>query len=161
MRHAKSDWDSDAKTDHERPLNSRGRREAPAVAKALRAKGYVPELALSSDAQRTRETWDGVADELGGPEVKLEPTLYLAGIDGVRASAERHAKELEHVSTLLVLGHNPGWEEMVRSLTGRGVDLKTAYTAVLESTHADESWSEALAREHGFKLLELVKPEDG
>ena len=137
MRHAKSDWDSEAKTDHERPLNPRGRREAPAVAKLLRSKGYIPDLVISSDSQRTRETWERIEDELGRPRVIFEAAFYLAGADVLRAVLERFSCDLATVSTLLVLGHNPGWEEVVRSLSGRGVDLRTAYTAVLESNHVE------------------------
>ena len=63
LRHAKSAWPDLA--DSERPLNDRGRRDAPAMGRWLRDKGYVPDLVLCSTAQRTRDTWALVAGELG------------------------------------------------------------------------------------------------
>jgi len=56
MRHAKSSWSDGELTDHERPLNERGRRAASAVGAALTARGFAPEIIWSSDAKRTRET---------------------------------------------------------------------------------------------------------
>ena len=64
MRHAKSSWDSPGLDDHERPLNGRGCRSAKAIGAWLNDHGYLPDLVLSSDAERTRETWGIVAAEL-------------------------------------------------------------------------------------------------
>ncbi len=61
MRHAKSSWKSDAPDDHSRPLNRRGRRDAPRVAQELARRGWVPERVFSSDARRTRQTWEIMA----------------------------------------------------------------------------------------------------
>ncbi len=57
MRHAKSSWKHAGLTDHQRPLNKRGRKDAPRVARALIERGWTPRRVLSSDAARTRETW--------------------------------------------------------------------------------------------------------
>lgn len=159
MRHAKSDWDSDAKSDHERPLNHRGQREAPAVGALLRKKGYRPDLVFSSDSVRTRETWERMSDELEGARVVFDASLYLAGVEAVRRAASTHESDFSGARTVMVLGHNPGWEEMVRSLSGHRVDLKTAHAAVLESRSRDAGWTECLADEGGFDLVELVRPD--
>ncbi len=67
IRHAKSDWESGA-PDHERPLNARGRREAPKLGKHLAALGLRPDLVVCSDAARARQTWG-----LGGPGLAGPP----------------------------------------------------------------------------------------
>lgn len=155
MRHAKSDWHAGAGSDHERPLNPRGKREAPIVAAELRASGFVPELVISSDATRTRETWALMEAQFPGIPVTFDPTLYLAGIDAVRAALR---KIDDGVRTVLVLGHNPGWEDMVSDVSGRRVELKTAHAAVLEAKR-DASWGELLV-EDGVKLLRIVRAGD-
>ena len=155
MRHAKSDWDSDAKTDHERPLNGRGKREAPQVGKLLKAKGYVPDAALVSDAARTRETWERIQDEFPATRVLFDPVLYLGGIDALRRAIPKAPRD---ASTIVVLGHNPGSEEIVRELSNQTVELKTAYAAVLRRTEGDESWETALGLSGGFSLVEVVTP---
>ena len=62
MRHAKSSWTSGALSDHERPLNARGIRDAPRVGAALVKRGWLPQLVLSSDSERTRETFAGMSE---------------------------------------------------------------------------------------------------
>jgi len=57
MRHAKSSWTSGAATDHQRPLNKRGRRDAPRIGARLQHLGWLPDLVIASDSERTRETW--------------------------------------------------------------------------------------------------------
>ena len=66
MRHAESSWDSSMGSDHERTLNERGRKDAPRVGAALVQKGWIPELVLSSDAQRTSETFAGLSESFPG-----------------------------------------------------------------------------------------------
>jgi phosphohistidine phosphatase len=57
MRHAKSSWTSGASTDHQRPLNKRGRHAAPRIGARLRDIGWIPDMVIASDSERTRETW--------------------------------------------------------------------------------------------------------
>jgi phosphohistidine phosphatase len=116
LRHAKSAWPPDA-DDQERPLAGRGRRDAPAAGRWLYDTGCVPDLVVCSTARRTRETWDLVAPELGGaaPPVVFEPRLYdvsaAALLDVVRETPEERR-------TLLLVGHQPGLQELVLSLAG-------------------------------------------
>ena len=79
MRHAKSSWASGAQSDHQRPLNDRGRCDAPRVATALVDANWLPDLILSSDAQRTRETYDGMAVSFPGEiPVQFLSSFYLS-----------------------------------------------------------------------------------
>lgn len=153
MRHAKSDWEAGASSDHDRPLNDRGRREAPSVGKGLVELHAIPELVLSSDAARTRETWDRIRGSFPNATVELEPSFYLAGLETVR---DRFVQVSDALATVLVLGHNPGWEDMASELTGTRIELKTAYAAVLESRRG-ETWADALGPS-GFALKKIVKP---
>ena len=65
MRHAKSSWAEAGQRDHDRPLNRRGRKASAAVGAWLKAGGYLPDLALVSNARRCQETWAGVVEEIG------------------------------------------------------------------------------------------------
>jgi phosphohistidine phosphatase len=109
LRHAKSAWDSDAPTDHERPLNKRGRRDAPRVAARIAELGWLPERVFSSDSMRARETWERMEGELGKRAKKVFFTreLFHAGLPEVQDTL---AGVKDKVTTVLVIGHNPGWE---------------------------------------------------
>ncbi len=108
MRHAKSDWDNPALPDHDRPLNSRGRKAARLMGGWLLAKGLIPDVALVSSAQRTRETWEGLTADWPRPlpEVRFLQELYNASPDVMM-----HLVARETASTMMVLGHNPGLAE--------------------------------------------------
>jgi phosphohistidine phosphatase len=91
LRHAKSDWHAGADSDHERPLSARGRDDAPRVGERLSELGWVPEVVWSSDATRTRQTWDRMQPALSAalparPEVVFTPDLYLATPARIRAT---------------------------------------------------------------------------
>lgn len=155
LRHAKSDWGSEARTDHERPLNERGESEAPTVAERLVERGWVPERALSSDATRTRQTWALIEPELARAArapipVEFRSELYLAGLEAIQL----YLAKLD-VKTVLVLGHNPGWEMAIASLTGLSVSMKTANAALLESE--GEDWRAVLFSK--MRLVDVVTPK--
>lgn len=112
MRHAKSDWDNPLDTDHQRPLNPRGRRAAPLMGQWLAAQGYLPDQALVSDATRTRQTWEAVAAELpAAVPATFLPALYLAG-----PAKMRRVLAQTNAATVLMIGHNPGIAEFAAHL---------------------------------------------
>ncbi|MFB3041695.1 MAG: histidine phosphatase family protein, partial [Candidatus Poribacteria bacterium] len=77
LRHAKSSWEHPELTDHDRPLNKRGKRDAPRMGKLLRVQGLVPDLIMSSTAKRARSTAKTVARKSGYKEkVELTPAFY-------------------------------------------------------------------------------------
>jgi len=156
MRHAKSSWSSGAQSDHERPLNDRGRRDAPRVATALVDANWLPDLILSSDAQRTRETYDGMAVSFPRElPVEFLSSFYHAGLSAILDESPGVPDEIE---TLMVLGHNPGWQEVVARLSGHDVTMKTANAALLEGRGT--SWHEALRAFGGWELVELISPKE-
>lgn len=117
IRHGKSDWDHPGLSDHDRPLNDRGRRDCPRVAEALKARGVAPDLVVTSTAVRAATTAEAVARGLGFDPAAIaqRPELYLAPpqillrvVQGLEESA----------GTALVFGHNPGMHETVERLCG-------------------------------------------
>ena len=115
IRHAKSDWETDAPTDHARPLNARGRRDAPRVAAELVRRGWLPDLVCASDAARTRETWARMQAVLPDRiRVQHRRSLYHAGTAAVREQAQGWPV---NASCIAVVGHNPGWEELIEDLS--------------------------------------------
>jgi len=155
MRHAKSSWNSPAHSDHERPLNGRGRRDAPKIGAALVERGWTPELVLSSDAQRTRETFAGMSEVFPSTvEARYLPSFYHAGLGA--AQGELPAVP-DQVACLLVLGHNPGWEDLVDWLAGEDIVMKTANAALLSLDL--ESWSAAL-QPGKWKLEDVIRPRE-
>ena len=121
FRHAKSSWNSEANSDHERPLNKRGLRDAPVVAKALMDRGLQPDRCLVSSATRTRETVAALVSEGLVKESRVEffDELYLASaerlMDVVQTDFIAQAEPPKHV---LVLAHNPGLEVLADTLSG-------------------------------------------
>ncbi len=119
LRHAKSAW-PDGVADHERPLAPRGRRDAPAAGRALAETDCLPDLALCSTAVRARETWELASAQWGTPPpVRHDPRLYAADVSDLLDVVHDVPAEVE---TLLLVGHNPGLEELVLDLAGEGLD---------------------------------------
>ena len=149
MRHAKSDWSSGATSDHERPLNDRGRRGACVLGDWLRAEGLMPDQVLCSSAERTGETYLRLKLPQG-ISVSFTRDLYLATYDGIM-------KVLRTASgnTVLMLGHNPGISIMAEKILSERVDhpkfdqYPTGATLVADfdiSTWWDADWEKANAR---------------
>ena len=127
LRHAKSSWDDPALDDHERPLNERGRRDAPRMGELVRGYGLMPDVVISSDAVRARLTAEAVvkAARYAG-EILLDPNLYMAGPADILSLLRTVREKAE---TVMIVGHNPGLEELVAQLTGDRQDLPTAALA--------------------------------
>jgi phosphohistidine phosphatase len=152
MRHAKSSHDSDAPTDHDRPLNKRGLRDAPRIGEHLAAAGWTPDYILASDSRRTRQTLEGLLQTFGEktPQ-RLHAALYAGGYDELLSVARTIPATAE---TILALGHNPGWEDLVQVLSGQSIVLKTS-TCALMVLPGTFTWAEAL-RQCGMWQLENV-----
>jgi len=127
LRHAKSSWSDPAVADHERPLNTRGRRDAPRMGAFVREHGLIPDVVISSDAVRARLTAEAVVEAARyGGEILLERRLYMAGPADILALLRTVGGKAE---TVMIVGHNPGLEELVAQLTGDWQDLPTAALA--------------------------------
>jgi phosphohistidine phosphatase len=121
LRHAKSSWDDAELVDHDRPLAPRGRRAVKLIAEHLGREGVTPALVLCSSARRTRETLQRVAPALGqGLSVEIERELYAASEQRL---LERLRAVEDGVESLMLIGHNPGVEQLALSLAGSGQNL--------------------------------------
>jgi phosphohistidine phosphatase len=130
LRHAKSSWSKPELADQDRPLNQRGKREAPRIGRLLRKEELLPELILSSPAKRARKTAEMVAEESGwsGEIIRMEafyPGDPQAYIEALRALPDEPDR-------VMVVGHNPGLEELLETLTGESEPLPTAALAQVE-----------------------------
>jgi len=127
LRHAKSSWDDPALDDHERPLSKRGQRDAPRMGELVRQYALTPDVVISSDALRARLTAEAVAEAARYPgEILLDPRLYMAGPADILSLLPRVQ---EDAKTVMIVGHNPGLEQLVEQLTGERQDLPTAALA--------------------------------
>lgn len=152
MRHAKSSWDHPGLRDFDRPLNGRGLKAAPLMGRYLRAQGISPDLILSSPANRAQHTAQLVkeAAQFAAP-IHYEAGIYEAG-----------PKELLHalfaleegVRSVLLVGHNPGFNSLLEHLSGVREPLPTASIAHLALD--TDTWP-ALRAGCG-QLIWLVKP---
>ncbi len=164
LRHAKSDWDDPALEDRDRPLNRRGQRLAALMGDYIGGAGLVPDYALVSTAQRTRETWAADQRRWTGNR-HPRPTSSRSSIWRCHpASWPASGRPRRGPQRLLVLGHNPGLERLARRLTGAGSDAAAAAalhgkfpTAALAWLQFDASdWSQI--REG--RLVRFVVPKD-
>jgi phosphohistidine phosphatase len=127
MRHAKA-AELPGGPDFERPLTDRGRRDAAAAGRWLRAGGLVPDAVLCSPARRTRQTWAAVAAELGTEvSCRLDEALYGAQAGDL---AEIIGQSSPAVATLLLVGHNPAAAQLAQDTTGEPLEFPTAAIAV-------------------------------
>lgn len=117
MRHAKSSWKNQHQSDHQRPLNKRGNRDAPEMASRLVARNQMPELILSSTAQRTRETTAHLLSVFGepAPQVQFNEKLYLASPTTLLAVLHDLPDDIGHA---MIVAHNPGMEDLSSLLSG-------------------------------------------
>lgn len=117
LRHAKSSWPANT-ADRDRPLAVRGREAAPVMGRYLAEELLLPDLVLISPAKRTVETWELVRPMLPErPGTHFEPRIYESPSERLL----KVAQEVEPgVRTLLMIGHNPGFEELAARLTSHG-----------------------------------------
>jgi phosphohistidine phosphatase len=141
LRHAKSSWDDPALPDRDRPLAPRGRRDARRIGKHLRRLGITPALVLCSSAVRTQETLDLLHPALAEVAVHIEEQLYGASSETL---LERIHSVPDHVSSLLLIGHNPGLHDLALALASSGAKrkrLEAKFPTAALATLALESWS--------------------
>lgn len=159
LRHAKSDWESGALADVDRPLAKRGKSDAPKVGAWLYREGLVPDHVVSSPAERARQTATKVCKRLDFKKKRIvwEEAIYEAGVPDLLRVLARCP---EQASIVLLIGHNPGLEELVRYLAGDDIEtpadgklLPTAAVARLEMPH---DWTRLEAG--GGHLIGITRP---
>jgi phosphohistidine phosphatase len=161
LRHAKSDRPAGV-SDLDRPLNSRGKRTAPRVGEYLAAEGLRPDVVVVSPSLRTRQTWDAVQPALKGPEPEIVQAIYEAP-DSALLAVLRSTPDT--AASLLMIGHNPGLQELALRLAGAGdktgrkrltVEFPTAAVAVID--FEGETWGSVAAG--SGRLERFVAPRE-
>lgn len=161
LRHAKSAWPD--VPDHERPLAGRGRRDAPVAGRWLRATGSGPDEVICSTARRARETWQLAAAELTVvPPVTFDDRVYAATSGGLLDLARQASDD---VRSLLLVGHDPGLQDLALELAGPGGDaaglarLRAKFpTAAVAVLSFEGGWPEL--RPAAARLTAFVVPRD-
>jgi phosphohistidine phosphatase len=153
LRHAKSDWNDRSLTDFERPLNERGLNAAQKMGVFMSERNLTPHLIVSSPARRALETARIVKEAAGfASEIVFEPRIYEASFGDL---IEIFSQVKNDCDRLLIVGHNPGFEELVGSITCEFQSMPTAALAEIELL--TENWSEIT---QGGKLKNLFKPKE-
>jgi phosphohistidine phosphatase len=161
LRHGKSAWDTDAATDHERPLAPRGRRDAPRMGRLMRELGLLPDHVVASPALRARETVLAACAELGvdPARIRWEERIYMADVADLLAVL---AACPESARTVLLVGHNPGLENLVGYLCGSSLtvqaDCKLLPTGALADVRVPCPWWD-LKADCG-ELCTVTRPRD-
>ena len=154
LRHGKAAWKEEGMDDHDRPLKKRGQRDAERVGHWLLQEQLLPEKIVSSTARRARDTAGHVAEVCGiRTAIELRPELYLAPPATYWENLERLDDELQRV---MVVGHNPGLEDMVQSLAGIAHEFPTAALAQFELD--TDYWR--TARSADARLIHLWRPKE-
>jgi phosphohistidine phosphatase len=153
LRHAKSSWKDESLEDIERPLNDRGVRATEVIGNYIRKHKIVPDLVISSPATRARQTADLV---LKAARLKLQPRFDERIYE---ASAHRLLEVISQVEDAadraMLIGHNPGFEELVEELTGEFQRMPTCALACIEFNI--EKWNKARPGEGNLKWLVTTK----
>lgn len=154
MRHAKSSWSDPNLSDFERPLNERGLKTAPFMGELVKENNFTPAIIISSPAMRAKQTANIVKKSAGlKAEIFFDERIYeasplrllevISGID-------------DQFDSALIVGHNPGFEDIVRVLTGKIEAMPTAALAVIDLEI--DSWKE-INSEAGY-LRKIIRPKE-
>ncbi|KAA1262072.1 phosphohistidine phosphatase [Rubripirellula obstinata] len=135
MRHAKSDWDDRSLSDHDRPLNRRGKGDAPRMARWLHSIDSVPDVILCSSATRTMQTADLMLPLWENrPKLTVCESLYLSSPETI---FNLIGEALQSTSRLLVIAHNPGISSITSHLADQSIQMPTAAVAVFAGQDAE------------------------
>ncbi|MBT3267617.1 histidine phosphatase family protein [Candidatus Poribacteria bacterium] len=155
LRHAKSSWDDSMLRDHDRPLNKRGKRDAPRMGRLLTDEGLVPDIIVTSTARRAVDTAELVAEaaQYTG-EILRDESLYGAPasvyLDVLQSMDDANA-------TVMLVGHNPAIEHLVGTFGSRPERMPTA--ALARVRLQTEDWA-AADPSHDAELVDVWRPKE-
>lgn len=153
VRHAKSSWDDISQKDIERPLNERGKKDAPEMAKRLKEKDIKIDLFVTSPAKRAKKTAKLFAEEYKSEDVQLVEDLYEPSIEDFTKTI---ASLPDNKNTIAVFAHNPGITQFANTLTNVHVDDMPTCAAFGVSSES-ETWAGFLDSEKMFLFFDYPK----
>ncbi len=146
MRHGKSDWGAGSQRDFDRPLNERGKKDAPRIGNELKSRNLTPDLIISSPAERAKMTAEKVAENSGyNKNIKWDESFYFGYFKEVINAVKKVDEQNE---TVLIVGHNPTWSSLVEHLSGEYFDMKTANVCIIEF---EGNWKDLKEKKCTFK----------
>ncbi|MBT1704178.1 SixA phosphatase family protein [Chryseosolibacter indicus] len=160
VRHAKSSWADPEQNDFERPLNERGKRDAPRMGKRLKEKGIVPDIIVSSPAKRAKSTAKKIAKVLGYSKEKISKItkLYHATDDEI-LGVLKTIKDIH--SNVIVVGHNPGLTDFANALIPQSVDIDNIPTCGIVAISFDVTqWRDITWGQGKFLFFDYPKSKE-
>ena len=162
LRHAKSSRNDATLADFDRPLSGRGRKDAPRMGALMAARGWTPDHAIVSPALRTRQTWDLMRPALGEVATHCDETIYEAAPEAILAAIRAAPPGARR---LLVIGHNPGLEDLSAILASDRSDAPSLATlrekfptGALARFAVEAEWRNLAGG--GARLTDFVRPKD-
>ncbi|MGA7802066.1 MAG: histidine phosphatase family protein [Gammaproteobacteria bacterium] len=158
VRHAKSSWKEAGLSDFDRPLNGRGKRDAPLMGKRLAGRGLKPDRLLSSPAKRALSTASVIAGELGYPveAIVTDGRIYEAAVSDLLAVIGEQDPACDD---LMVVGHNPGLTDLCNHIAARSIaNLPTGGVFCVEFKIAE--WQEVEWTTGDVVLFDFPKNEE-
>ena len=159
MRHAKSDWSGSQKSDFDRPINKRGTRNAIRIGGWMNENNHTPQKIISSPALRAKETIELVIEQISKfniEDLTYEDELYLAGFTQLIEFINTYK---DKVQSLMLVGHNPGIENLVNYLCDKSGDKETIVTTanLFIFKFSSDSFNTAVDT---IELVEAIKPRE-
>ncbi len=161
FRHAKSDWDNLELKDFDRPLNQRGNKAAMRMGRWMNENDIRPQWIVCSTALRAQQTLQGLREHLAIPDARInhQERLYLASVTTL---LEVMAQCPQDGGAVMMIGHNPGLEDLLHYLCGPGLPLsskgKLMATATLAQAHLPNDWQQLAPR--SGKLQRIIRPSE-
>jgi phosphohistidine phosphatase len=155
LRHAKSSWEFTELPDHDRPLNNRGKRDAPRIGKMLLKEGLIPQVIISSSAIRAYSTAEKVAKACGYKgKILADSSLYGSGNTAYLNILQNQHDRFDIV---MLVGHNPQSEELLEILTGKMVNMPTCAVACVKLSIS--RWKQLKDHTKG-ELVNIWRPKE-
>ena len=158
IRHAKSSWKGEALPDFERPLNERGKKDAPEMARRLKARGVQIDAFISSPAKRAKNTAKLFMQVFAANEnyLILVPELYEVSLLSFKKAVENIS---DTFNTVALFAHNPGITDFVNSLESKPVDDMPTCAVYAINMHGN-SWIEIQVVDKEFLFFDYPKNEE-
>lgn len=154
LRHAKSSWKDQSLSDFDRPLNKRGNRTAPFMGELMLSKKLIPEIIISSPAERAKQTAFLIKQAAHlDVEMKFNQAIYESSTHNLLYII---GEIDDKYSSAMIVGHNPGFEGIVQTLSGEYQRMPTAALAVIDLEI--DSWSES--GKNCGTLREILRPKE-
>jgi phosphohistidine phosphatase len=159
IRHAKSSWANPLQSDFERPLNDRGKKDAPEMGEKLKKMGIIPDLIIASTAKRTKQTAKKIAEEIGynPDDIRWEEKLYHC----IPSVLEEVLYEVaDRIKTVFIVAHNPGITDFVNQLSPRFSIENMPTCGIVGARFKADEWNNFSISEREVFLYEYPGKDD-